>query len=120
MGLAARYLEERGFSTVVLNSIWTFHRVVGIPRTAAIEYPFGRPLGQVHDREGQKAVLVRMLEVLEKARKPGEIWHLPFTWPEEPKKTDWHPPEMSPLIRYYLEDLKAARKREAERARQGA
>ncbi|MGQ9860348.1 MAG: hypothetical protein ACUVS3_16970 [Thermodesulfobacteriota bacterium] len=120
MGLAARYLEERGFSTVVLNPIWTFHRVVGIPRTAAIEHPFGRPLGQVHDREGQRAVLVRMLEVLEKARKPGEIWHLPFTWPEEPKKTDWQPPEMSPLIKYYLEELKAARKREAERATEGA
>lgn len=120
MGLAARYLEERGFSTVVLNPIWTFHRVVGIPRTAAIEYPFGRPVGQVNDREGQRQVLLRALEMLEKAKRPGEIWHLPFTWPEEPKKTDWQPPEMSPLIRYYLEELKEARRREAELEHKGS
>ena len=50
------------------------------------------------------------LSVFEKAKKPGEVWHLPFTWPEDPKKTDWQPPEMSPLIKYYLEDIKAARK----------
>ncbi len=99
---------------MVLNSIWTFHRVVGIPRTAAIEYPFGRPVGQVHDRQGQRRVLLAALEVLEKATKPGEVRHLPFTWPEEPKSTDWQPPEMSPLIKYYLEELKAARRREAE------
>jgi hypothetical protein len=48
--------------------------------------------------------------VLEKAKKPGEVWHLPFTWPEEPKKTDWQPPEMSPLIKFYLEDIKKARR----------
>lgn len=105
---------------MVLNSIWTFHRVVGIPRTAAIEYPFGRPVGQVHDREGQRRVLLAALEALEKASKPGEIRHLPFTWPEEPKSTDWQPPEMSPLIKHYLDELKAARKREAEQAQKGA
>jgi hypothetical protein len=49
------------------------------------------------------------LSVLEKAKKPGEVYHLPFTWPEDPSKTDWHPPEMSPLIKYYLEDIKKAR-----------
>ncbi|PIV20147.1 MAG: hypothetical protein COS40_14110 [Deltaproteobacteria bacterium CG03_land_8_20_14_0_80_45_14] len=60
--------------------------------SAAIEYPYGRPVGQVGDREGQRNVLLKTLEVLEKAKKPGEVWHLPFTWPEEPKKTDWQPP----------------------------
>ena len=59
--------------------------------SAAIEYPYGRPMGQVGDREGQRNVLLKTLEVLEKAKKPGEVWHLPFTWPEEPKKTDWQP-----------------------------
>jgi hypothetical protein len=50
------------------------------------------------------------LSVLEKAKKPGEVLHLPFTWPEEPKKVDWQPPEMSPLIKFYLEDIKKARR----------
>jgi hypothetical protein len=73
-------------------------------------------MGQVGDREGQRKVLPKTLEVLEKAKKPGEVWHLPFTWPEEPKKADWQPPEMSPLIKFYLEDIKKARREQEERA----
>ena len=67
-------------------------------------------MGQVGDWEGQRKVLLKTLEVLEKAKKPGEVWHLPFTWPEEPKKADWQPPDMSPLIKFYLEDIKKARR----------
>jgi hypothetical protein len=69
----------------------------------------------VGDREGQRNVLLKTLEVLEKAKKPGEVWHLPFTWPEEPKKADWQPPEMSPLIKFYLEEIRKARKQEEEK-----
>ena len=112
MGLAARSLEEAGFSTVVLTPNHEFHRQVGIPRSAAIEYPYGRPVGRAGDRKGQRAVLIEALSVLENAQGPGEIRHLPFEWPENPKETDWQPPEMSPLIRVYLADIKEARKRE--------
>ena len=66
-------------------------------------------MGQVGDREGQRNVLLKTLEVLEKAKKPGEVWYLPYTWPEETKKADWQPPEMSPLIKFYLEEIKKAR-----------
>jgi hypothetical protein len=110
VGLAARFLEEAGFSTVVLTPNHEFHRAVGIPRSAAVEYPYGRLMGQVGDRDGQRAVLLKTLSFLEEARVPGEIRHLPFTWPEDPKETDWHPPEMSPLIRVYLDEIKRARK----------
>jgi hypothetical protein len=103
-------LEEAGFSTVVLTPTYEFQRAVGIPRSAAIEYPYGRPVGQVGGREDQRRVLLKTFEVLEKATRPGEIWHLPFTWPEEPKKTDWQPPEMSPLIKFYLGEIRQARK----------
>ena len=108
--MAARFLEEAGFSTVILTPTYEFHRAIGIPRTAAIEYPYGRPVGQIGDHKGQRRVLLEALSVLEKAQKLGEVWHLPFTWPEEPKKTDWQPPEISPLIKFYLEDIKQARK----------
>ena len=69
-------------------------------------------MGQVGDKEGQRRVLLELLSVLEKAKKPGEVWHLPFTWSEEPKRVDWQPPEMSPLIRYYLEEIKKARRQQ--------
>ena len=93
----------------MLTPTYEFHRAVGIPRSAAIEYPYGRPVGQLGDRKGQREVLLNTLEVFEKAKKPGEVWHFSFIWPEEAKKTDWQPPEMSPLIKFYLEDIKKAR-----------
>ncbi len=117
MGLAARYLEEAGFSTVVITPTYEFHRAVGIPRSAAIEYPYGRPVGQVGDRQGQREVLLKALSFLEEAQKPGEVLHLPFTWPEEPKKADWQPSEMSPLIKFYLEEIKQARQRASEKGK---
>jgi len=110
VGLAARFLEEARFSTVVITPTPEFHRLVGIPRSVAIAYPYARPLGQVGDREGQREVLLRALSVLKEAQKPGEVWHLPFEWPEEPKDTKWQPPEMSPLIKLYLDEIRAARK----------
>jgi hypothetical protein len=65
-------------------------------------------------------VLLATLSVLEKAQEPGEVWHLPFTWPEEPKKTDWQPPEMAPLIKMFLKEIKEARRREEERRTKGS
>jgi hypothetical protein len=83
-----------------------FHRQVGIPRLAAIEYPYGRTVGQVRDQDGQRKVLKAALSVLENAKAPGRISHLPFTWPEDPKKVDWHPPEISPIVKLHLDEIK--------------
>ncbi|MCU0603797.1 MAG: hypothetical protein MUC33_14180 [Desulfobacterales bacterium] len=94
----------------MLSPTHEFQRAVGIPRSAAIEYPYGRPVGQVGDRDGQRRVLLAALAALERIRTPGEVIHLPFTWPEEPKNTKWHPPEMSPLIKFYLDEIKASRR----------
>ncbi len=102
-------MEKAGFTTIVLTPTHDFHRAVGIPRSAAIEYPYGRPVGEVDDRKGQREVILAALSCLEQASKPGEIYHLPYTWPKEPKETHWHPPEMSPIIKMYLDDIKKAR-----------
>ena len=107
MGQVARYLEAQGLATVTLTNTPEFHREVGIPRVAAIEHPYGRPVGQVNDQDGQRQVLVEALSVFEKAKSPGQVFNLPFTWPEEPKHTDWQPPEISPIIKLYLEEIKA-------------
>lgn len=85
-----------------------FNREIGIPRVAAIEYPFGRVVGEVNDVDGQQQVLKAALAILETAGKPGEVVHLPFTWPEDPKSCAWHPPEISPIIKLYLDDIKKA------------
>lgn len=85
-----------------------FNREIGIPRVAAIEYPYGRPVGQVNDDEGQRKVLLEALSVLEKIQEPGQVFHLPFEWPEEPKETKWHPPVASPVIKLYLDEIRKA------------
>ena len=99
-------MEDNGFSTVVLTPMPEFHNQVGIPRSAAIEYPFGRPLGQINDIDGQRAVLHKAIAMLEEVDRPGEIWYLSFIWPEDPKNTDWHPPEISPIIKENLNTIK--------------
>ena len=111
MGQAANLLEENGFSTVVLTPTHEFNRAVGIPRSVAIEYPYGRLLGQAGDRQGQRDVLLAALAMLSEADAPGKTKHLPLTWPEAPKDTHWHPPEMSPIIKAHLDEIKKARKK---------
>ena len=71
---------------------------------------------RLDDRKGQREVFWLFFPFW-KRQKPGEVRHLPFTWPEDPKKTDWQPPEMSPLIKFYLEEIKQARQKESERER---
>jgi D-proline reductase (dithiol) PrdB len=112
VGLVARYLEEQGFSTICLTMIPEFHRLIGIPRVAAIEHPFGRPVGQVHDARGQRQVLLKTIAFLEKTNKSGGICHLPFTWPEEPKETKWHPSEISPILKFFKDEIRKAREEE--------
>jgi hypothetical protein len=78
--------------------IWVFQRLIGMPRVAAIEHPFGRPFGDVDDVAVQREVLVAALALGRAADHPGQIEHLPFRWHEEPDKTHWHPAEPSPII----------------------
>jgi hypothetical protein len=98
VGLVARVIEAAGIPTVTLNMIWVYQAIVGMPRVAAIEHPFGRPYGDVGDADTQTAVLRAALRVIEQAREPGHVEHLPFVWHEDPKQTHWHPAEPSPII----------------------
>ena len=98
MGLVSRRIEAVGIPTVTLNMLWPFQRLVGMPRVAAIEHPFGRPYGDVGDVATQRAVLEAALAVFETAEQPGHVEHLPFVWHQDPKHTRWHPAEPSPII----------------------
>ena len=98
MGLVARVIEAAGIPTVTLNMIWVYQRLIGMPRVAAIEHPFGRPYGDVGDSDTQRDVMRAALAVFESAAQAGHVEHLPFKWHEDPKETKWHPAEPSPII----------------------
>ena len=50
------------------------------------------------------------LEALGKTDTPGSVEYLSFVWPEEPKDAKWHPPEISPIVKIRLEEIRQARK----------
>ncbi len=78
--------------------IWEFQRIVGMPRIAAIEHPFGRPFGDVGDKDTQGKVLLSTLKLFEEADRAGYIKHLDLIWHQQPKETRWHPTEPAPII----------------------
>ncbi len=84
MGLVQRVLEASDIPTVALSMIPELTLTVGVPRLAGISYPMGRPLGQPHDADGQRAVLRAVLELLPNAQGPDTYIELPFVWPESP------------------------------------
>jgi hypothetical protein len=77
-------IEASGIPTVSLSMIPDLTRAVGVPRLAGISYPLGRPLGNPHDADGQRAVLRAMLEILPRATTPDTYVELPFAWPDSP------------------------------------
>lgn len=104
MGLVQRVLEASGIPTVALSMIPDLTRAVGVSRLAGISYPMGRPLGQPHDADGQRAVLRSMLELLATAPGPDTYVELPFAWPESPAQArnaskDLPPPPIVDLVR---------------------
>jgi hypothetical protein len=82
---------------VTLSSIWAFTASVGAPRIAAIEHPQGRPVGRPGDVAGQKAVVRAALRVLKGATDPGTVEHLPFEWPESPRRARSRPESPPPI-----------------------
>ena len=106
MGLVARFLEDKEISTTILTPTPEFHREIGFPRTVALEYPYGRPVGQVNDAAGQRQVLMATLDSMESASAPGSVVHLGYEWPEAPQDAKWHPPEISPIVKQFLGEIK--------------
>ena len=84
MGLVARVLEASGIPTVTISLIPELTRAVGVPRLAGLGYPMGRPFGNPHDVDGQRAVLRSALELFSIATGPDAYVELPFEWPETP------------------------------------
>jgi hypothetical protein len=97
----ARTLETAGFSTILVTTMPFWAEKIGVPRTLAVEFPYGQTLGQPHDQEQQMRVINQALTVLEGATEPGQIVHTPESWPvpqKEASKT-WQPSKPSPIIK---------------------
>jgi hypothetical protein len=115
----ARTLESAELSTILVTTMPFWAEKIGVPRTLAVEFPFGHTLGQPHDRPQQMRVIHQALRVLETAKAPGTIVHSPEKWPVDREKAieDWQPEEPSPLIRvmapHFRQMLRQRRRRKA-------
>ncbi len=86
-----------------ISSVPELTERVCVPRAVFIQYPFGRPLGAVGDREGQRRVCDGMVEMLASAKGPNSHRHLPYEWPEPPEETKWRSDKPPPLGKYVQE-----------------
>ena len=99
MGLAARVIEKAGISTVTLCQMPFIIEKIGVPRAAALEFPFSMIWGRPGDRETQLRILRDLLDAAESIEEPGTIVELPYTWPEEEMtRRDWWPTEPPPWM----------------------
>jgi len=96
----ARTLEKAGISTVLVTNMPFWAEKTGVPRTLAVEFPFGHTLGQSKNQDQQLRIITQALTVLETGNNPGVIIHSPEKWPIHPDKAmkDWQPDVPSPVI----------------------
>jgi hypothetical protein len=96
----ARLFEAAGMATVLLTNMPFWAEKVGVPRTLAVEFPFGHLVGQPGNVAQQRRVIDQALHLLEKAEAPGTIHHSPEQWPtsfEEALQAS-HPPQPPPVM----------------------
>lgn len=102
MPVLARTLEREGLSTILVTNMPFWAEKVGVPRTLAVEFPFGHILGQPHDASQQMGVIREALNVLEGAQSPGTIVHSKKVWPipQDEAIQSWQPEKPSPIIEH--------------------
>ena len=100
MPVLARTLEAANLSTVLVTMMPYWSEKVGVPRTLAVEFPFGHTLGAPHNVPQQKRVILEALNVLAEATEPGRTVHSGESWDEsiEDAIQSWQPKEPSPII----------------------
>lgn len=119
MPVLARTFEAAGLSTIMVTNMPFWAEKIGVPRTLAVEFPFGHILGQPHNKEQQMRVIRQALEVLEQAEAPGTIIHSHEKWPAplEEACRDSHPETPPPIAadmgRYIGKFLRGLRRGES-------
>lgn len=96
----ARTLEAAELVTILVTPMPFWAERVGVPRTLAVEFPFGHTLGRPVDTGQQHRVIRQALEVLATATEPGTIVHSDEVWPLPVKHSiaAWQPAEKSPIV----------------------
>jgi D-proline reductase (dithiol) PrdB len=97
----ARTLEAAGLSTILITPMPFWAERIGVPRTLAVEFPFGHALGQPGNSEQQHRVIEQALQVLETVTEPGAIVHSPERWSGDTQQAleEWQPETPSPVVR---------------------
>ena len=108
MLVLARMFEEGGISTILVTMMPSWAERYGVPRAAAVEFPFGHALGLPGRPTMHSAVIKVALKVLEGATGPNTIVHLDHAWPEDESqwRRQWQPASASPLIARYLDQIR--------------
>ncbi len=103
--------EDGGISTILVTMMPTWAERYGVPRAAAVEFPFGHPLGLPSQPEMQTMVINDAMKVLKEAVEPNTVVHLPHAWPgdESQWRRRWQPASASPLIAKHLDQIRAMR-----------
>ena len=118
--MLARTLEAASLSTIMVTPMPFWAERVGVPRTLAVEFPFGHTLGQPHDVAQQMRVIRQALAVLETAQAPGTIVHSSETWPVPQKEAtkDWQPDEPSPVVQMLAPRFREIMRQRRQRKRE--
>jgi len=80
VGLIQREIERAGIPTIGISIVRDYSEKVRPPRTVALRWPFGHPLGEPGNRPQQRAVIFEAFRHLYAIREPGTIVDLPFRW----------------------------------------
>jgi hypothetical protein len=104
----ARTLEKAGLSTIFVTNMPFWAEKIGVPRTLAVEFPFGHVLGQPNNLAQQMSVILEALEVLRTADGPGSIVHSQQKWPLPADVTiqSWQPEIPSPIIAHMSKEIR--------------
>lgn len=100
MPVLARVIESAGLSTVLVTNMPFWAEKVGVPRTLAVEFPYGHILGRPGDANQQRRIIRQAFAVLESTAEPGRIVHSTEAWPDPAEQAvkDWQPENPSPII----------------------
>ncbi|MCI0777585.1 MAG: hypothetical protein J4N95_05350 [Chloroflexi bacterium] len=100
--MLARAIEAAGISTIFVTMVpyWAERR--GVPRTLAVEFPFGHPLGKAGASDQQFGVIRHALQILRDASGAGQIEHHDEVWEGDERewRKRWQPAEPSPIIAF--------------------